>query len=87
LIDGMEGCVTHGTASKTLNLPEYKIPGVRIAGKTGTAQLPGKLNMAWFICFAPGKNRKSPWPSPSKATPRAKVWRRPLRRAYRRQDS
>jgi len=53
LIDGMEGCVTHGTAARTLNLPEFKIPGVRIVGKTGTAQLPGKLNMAWFICFAP----------------------------------
>ena len=53
LIDGMEGCVTHGTAARTLNLPEYKIPGVRIVGKTGTAQLPGNLNMAWFICFAP----------------------------------
>jgi penicillin-binding protein 2 len=53
LLDGMEGCVTHGTAASTLNLPEFKIPGVRIAGKTGTAQIPGKLNMAWFICFAP----------------------------------
>ena len=53
LIDGMEGCVTHGTAAQVLNLPQYKIPGVRIVGKTGTAQLPGKLNEAWFICFAP----------------------------------
>jgi penicillin-binding protein 2 len=53
VLDGMEGCVTHGTAAQILNLPEYKIPGVRIVGKTGTATLPGKLNMAWFICFAP----------------------------------
>ena len=52
LIDGMEGCVTHGTA-KVLSRPEYQIPGVRIVGKTGTAQIPGHLNMAWFICFAP----------------------------------
>jgi len=53
ILDGMEGCVTHGTAAGTLKLPQYKIPGVRIAGKTGTAQLPGNLNEAWFICFAP----------------------------------
>jgi penicillin-binding protein 2 len=49
----MEGCVTHGTAGATFKLPEYQIPGVRIVGKTGTAQLPKKLNMAWFMCFAP----------------------------------
>lgn len=52
LIDGMEGCVTHGTA-KILSQPKPMLPGIRIAGKTGTAQLPEKLNMAWFICFAP----------------------------------
>ncbi len=52
LLDGMEGCITHGTA-KTLSRPEFQIPGVRIVGKTGTAQIPGDLNMAWFICFAP----------------------------------
>jgi len=52
LLDGMEGCVTHGTA-KVLSRPEYQIPGVRVVGKTGTAQIPGHLNMAWFICFAP----------------------------------
>jgi len=52
LIDGMEGCITHGTA-KILTRPEYQIPGVRIVGKTGTSQIPGDLNIAWFICFAP----------------------------------
>jgi penicillin-binding protein 2 len=52
IVDGMEGCITHGTA-KLLTRPEYQIPGVKIVGKTGTAQLPGKLNMAWFMCFAP----------------------------------
>jgi len=49
----MEGCVTHGTA-KSLSLPAVKLPGgIRIAGKTGTAQVPGRKNVAWFICFAP----------------------------------
>ncbi len=52
LLDGMEGCTTHGTA-KILALPDLAIPGVRIAGKTGTAQYGEHLNVAWFICFAP----------------------------------
>lgn len=59
LITGMEGTVTNGTA-KILMLPLYKIPNVTIAGKTGTAQKDatingktGKINLAWFICFAP----------------------------------
>ncbi len=56
LLAGMEACTNntypHDTAS-TLALPDYKIPGVRIAGKTGTAQIPGHLDVAWFICFAP----------------------------------
>lgn len=55
LLEGMEGCVTHGTA-KTVMLPEFEIPGVRYGGKTGTAQVPGKKNVAWFICFAPLEN-------------------------------
>jgi penicillin-binding protein 2 len=55
LLDGMEGCTTHGTA-KILSTPTYRIPGLRIAGKTGTAQTTreGKrINIAWFVCFAP----------------------------------
>ena len=62
LIDGMEGCVTHGTG-RLLSKPLYKIPGVRIAGKTGTAQKRvrqgdkvGTINCAWFVCFAPVEN-------------------------------
>ncbi len=53
LLAGLEGCVTHGTAAKTLALPDFQVPGVRFGGKTGTAQVPGKKNVAWFICFAP----------------------------------
>jgi penicillin-binding protein 2 len=55
LLDGMEGCVTHGTG-KNFSLPAYRVPGLRIAGKTGTAQVSGDLNVAWFICFAPLEN-------------------------------
>lgn len=62
LLEGMEGATTHGTASLITKGP-YKIPGVRIAGKTGTAQKQvtiegktGNINYAWFICFAPVEN-------------------------------
>ena len=52
LLDGMERCTTRGTGSM-MTSGSFKIPGVRIAGKTGTAQIPGDKNVAWFICFAP----------------------------------
>jgi penicillin-binding protein 2 len=53
ILDGMEGCVNYGTAAATFKLPDIKIPGVRVVGKTGTAQYGNKLNVAWFVCFAP----------------------------------
>ena len=57
LIAGMEGCTgPHGTAKALALIPELRVPGVRIAGKTGTAQIPGNKNAAWFICFAPIEN-------------------------------
>jgi peptidoglycan glycosyltransferase len=34
-----------------------QIPGVQVAGKTGTAQVPG-ATQAWFIAFAPLRNPK-----------------------------
>ena len=57
LVEGMERCVTHGTAKI---LPQtFKWP-IRVAGKTGTAQKRVResgqvktINFAWFICFAP----------------------------------
>ena len=58
LLAGMVGCTTVGTAAGTLNNPSLTnyIPGLSIAGKTGTAQIPGNKNAAWFVCFAPAEN-------------------------------
>ena len=61
IVQGMVGCVDHGTAKILTTLPTMRIPGLTIAGKTGTAQVHGKdgnLNIAWFICFAPVENPK-----------------------------
>jgi peptidoglycan glycosyltransferase len=33
-----------------------QIPGVQVAGKTGTAQVQGQAPHAWFIAFAPAEN-------------------------------
>ena len=63
LLEGMEGCTTHGTAKWLTQMANLRVPGVRIAGKTGTAQkrvtkdgVTGNINYAWFICFAPVEN-------------------------------
>jgi len=33
-----------------------QIPGIKVAGKTGTAQTPSGKPHAWFVCFAPAAN-------------------------------
>lgn len=58
LFEGMEACTLppKGTARNMTTVEMQKVPGVRIAGKTGTAQVStkaGMINIAWFICFAP----------------------------------
>lgn len=56
LLGGMEDCTIYGTANALTKVKDLRIPGLRIAGKTGTAQITGKRNVAWFICFAPVEN-------------------------------
>jgi penicillin-binding protein A len=60
LTTAMEGVVTEGTGTNAA------IPGVPVAGKTGTAETPGNAacgggaeeNQAWFIGFAPAEDPK-----------------------------
>lgn len=55
LLDGMVECTVTGTAKTLSQVAALRIPWA-IAGKTGTAQIPGRKNVAWFICFAPREN-------------------------------
>ncbi len=50
--DGMTGVVERGTGTLA------QVPGVTIAGKTGTAQNPHGKDHAWFIAFAPVEHPK-----------------------------
>jgi penicillin-binding protein A len=60
LTTAMEGVVSEGTGTNAA------IPGVQVAGKTGTAETPGneacgggeEENQAWFIGFAPANEPK-----------------------------
>ncbi len=64
IIDGMKGCVAQGGTAAILALPAFTIPGVQIAGKTGTAQVrkaDGTIDIAWFIGFAPADHPQIAW--------------------------
>lgn len=52
LQDMMVGVVDEGSATGA------KIPGVEVAGKTGTAEVPPRDPNSWFIAFAPAKEPK-----------------------------
>ncbi len=57
----MVSVVDHGSGARA------RIDGVKVAGKTGTAQHdPGKPPHAWFISFAPPSTPRWPWPSSSR---------------------
>jgi len=51
---GMQGVVEKDEGTGNL----ARVPGVTVAGKTGTAQNPHGKDHAWFICFAPVDNPK-----------------------------
>ncbi|MCD6163517.1 MAG: penicillin-binding protein 2 [candidate division Zixibacteria bacterium] len=47
----------HGVASEQHGTARFvSLPGIPVAGKTGTAQNPHGNEHAWFVCFAPVEN-------------------------------
>jgi penicillin-binding protein A len=49
----MQHVVQEGTGTAA------KLAGISVAGKTGTAEIPGTTeNTVWFICYAPANNPK-----------------------------
>jgi penicillin-binding protein 2 len=57
ILAGMEAVTNTGTGQ--ILKRKYSVPGLRLAGKTGTAQKrtsEGTLNFAWFVGFAPVEN-------------------------------
>ena len=58
ILKGMEDVTNTGTG-RILQTPRFRVPGLRLAGKTGTAQKrtsEGTINFAWFIGFVPVDN-------------------------------
>lgn len=58
ILAGMEAVTDTGTG-RILQTPRFRVPGLRLAGKTGTAQkrtAEGTINFAWFVGFAPVEN-------------------------------
>ncbi len=58
ILAGMEAVTNTGTG-RILQTPRYRVPGLRLAGKTGTAQkrtAEGTINFAWFVGFVPVEN-------------------------------
>ncbi len=58
ILAGMEAVTNTGTG-RILQSERFRVPGLRIAGKTGTAQkrtAEGTLNFAWFVGFVPLEN-------------------------------
>jgi penicillin-binding protein 2 len=60
ILKGMLGCTSSpGGTAYFPNIPNFWAPGIEVAGKTGTAQITrpqGKVDEAWFVCFAPLEN-------------------------------
>lgn len=60
VVRGMEQVTLTGTARSVFNNRRAMVPlGIRVAAKTGTAQVPsakGQVNVAWMIGFAPIEN-------------------------------
>jgi cell division protein FtsI/penicillin-binding protein 2 len=49
IMEGLEGAVEYGTARLA------RVPGVKVAGKTGSVRTSGGVNAAWFSGFAPSR--------------------------------
>jgi cell division protein FtsI/penicillin-binding protein 2 len=50
ILEGLEGAVTFGTAQRA------SVPGMRVAGKTGSVRTAAGARVAWFAGFAPSRD-------------------------------